>query len=135
MNIKSIFLILSYNRGIFGSAQEIYQESGILGFFKGLIPRIAGEVLAIVLASSVTYTVNTYIISDKRYKATFKTIAGVSFKFVVVHLKFQINWEISYLKKQSHLNITCNYQKILNVTSLNLIISFLLLAPVIMYTT
>jgi len=62
--------------GIFGSAQEIYQESGILGFFKGLIPRIAGEVLAIVLASSVTYTVNTYIISDKRYKATFKTIAG-----------------------------------------------------------
>ena len=64
-------------RGIFGSAQEIYQESGISGFFKGLIPRIAGEALAIILASSVTYTVNTYIISDRRYKATFKTIAGV----------------------------------------------------------
>jgi len=63
-------------KGIFGSAQEIYQESGISGFFKGLIPRIAGEALAIILASSVTYTVNTYIISDRRYKATFKTIAG-----------------------------------------------------------
>jgi len=62
--------------GIFGSAQEIYQESGISGFFKGLVPRITGEVLAILLASSVTYTVNTYIISDRRYKATFRTVAG-----------------------------------------------------------
>jgi len=62
--------------GIFGSAQEIYRESGLAGFFQGLVPRITGEILAIVLASSVTYTVNTYIISDPRYKAAFKTAVG-----------------------------------------------------------
>ena len=73
-------------RGIFGSAQEIYRESGLAGFFQGLVPRITGEILAIVLASSVTYTVNTYIISDPRYKAAFKTAVGVLHSLQLLHI-------------------------------------------------
>lgn len=62
--------------GVFASASEIYKESGISGFFQGILPRVAGEVLALVLASSVSYAINTYMIGDVRYKPTVKTAVG-----------------------------------------------------------
>ena len=64
-------------RGVFASASEIYKESGISGFFQGIVPRMAGEVLALVLASSVSFAINTYMIGDVRYKPTVKTAVGV----------------------------------------------------------
>lgn len=72
-----IFDIYLCSSGVFASAKEIYQESGISGFFQGVTPRITGEVLALVLASSVGFTVSTYILGDPRSKSAIKMIAGV----------------------------------------------------------
>lgn len=65
-------------RGVFASAKEIYHESGVAGFFQGVVPRLTGELLALVLASTVSFTVTTYILADARYKPTVKTAAGVN---------------------------------------------------------
>lgn len=62
--------------GVFASAKEIYQESGVAGYFQGVVPRLVGEILALVLASSVSFTVSTYVLGDPRYKPTIKTVAG-----------------------------------------------------------
>lgn len=72
-----IILNYVYFSGVFASAKEIYQESGVSGFFQGVVPRLVGEILALVLASSVSFTVSTYVLGDPRYKPTIKTIAGV----------------------------------------------------------
>jgi carrier protein len=51
--------------GIFGSIGEIYRQHGILGFFSGLIPRLIGDILSVLLASSLTYAINKYLIEEK----------------------------------------------------------------------
>ncbi|XP_064212092.1 mitochondrial carrier homolog 2 isoform X2 [Tribolium castaneum] len=51
--------------GVFGSIGEIYRQNGILGFFSGLIPRLIGDILSVLLASSLTYVVNKYLIEEK----------------------------------------------------------------------
>jgi carrier protein len=71
---------LCNHSGVFASAKEIYHESGIAGFFQGVTPRIIGELLALVLASSASFTVSTYILGDPRYRATLKTTFGVKTK-------------------------------------------------------
>jgi hypothetical protein len=85
--ITALELICS--SGVFASAKEIYQESGIPGFFQGVVPRITGEVLALVLASTVGFTVSTYLLGDPRYKSTVKTAAGV--KPLVIFRGFSTN--------------------------------------------
>ena len=79
-SLRDCFFSL-FHRGIFASAREIYQESGLSGFFQGMVPRLTGELLALVLASSVSFTISTYIIGDPRYKPTVKTAIGVSANF------------------------------------------------------
>lgn len=73
--------------GVFASANEIYQESGMSGFFKGIVPRLAGELLALVVASSVSYTINTYIIGSPSYKPTVKAAVG----FITSSLTYPFN--------------------------------------------
>nr|CAI5820149.1 unnamed protein product [Callosobruchus analis] len=53
-----------YN-GIFSSIKEIYHQNGVLGFFSGLIPRLLGDILSLLLASSLTYAVSHYLIEDR----------------------------------------------------------------------
>ncbi|XP_074662485.1 mitochondrial carrier homolog 2-like [Tubulanus polymorphus] len=53
-----------YN-SVFSSFQDIYEKEGILGFFAGIIPRLAAEVLTIWLANFTTYIINNYTIEDK----------------------------------------------------------------------
>jgi len=48
-----------------------------MGFFHGLVPRLTGELMALVLASTVSFTVCTYVIGDPRFKPTVKTAVGV----------------------------------------------------------
>lgn len=62
--------------GVFASAKEIYHESGVAGFFQGVTPRLLGELLALVLASSVSFSVSTYALGDPRYRASIKTAVG-----------------------------------------------------------
>ncbi|CAH1990073.1 unnamed protein product [Acanthoscelides obtectus] len=53
-----------YN-GIFTSVKEIYHQNGVLGFFSGLVPRLLGDILSLLLASSLTYAVSHYLIEDR----------------------------------------------------------------------
>lgn len=49
---------------IFHNAMEIYKGEGISGFFNGLIPRMLFEVSTIAIASTVAYSIKTYIFED-----------------------------------------------------------------------
>ncbi|CAH1101174.1 unnamed protein product [Psylliodes chrysocephalus] len=76
-----------YN-GIFGSVKEIYRENGMLGFFSGLIPRLLGDILSLLLASSLTYAINTYIIEEKDLKVY--TSATMTFLSTAITYPFQV---------------------------------------------
>lgn len=62
--------------GLVASAREIYDESGLSGFFRGLTPRLSGEMLCILLASSVGYVVNTYAVRDRRSHGFVSAVAS-----------------------------------------------------------
>ncbi|XP_061177351.1 mitochondrial carrier homolog 2-like [Saccostrea echinata] len=66
-------------RNIFVSVMEIYENEGILGFYAGIIPRLIGDALAIVLINLISDFVNRYFITEKEYKAY---TAAVSSLFV-----------------------------------------------------
>ncbi|CAG2060407.1 unnamed protein product [Timema podura] len=51
--------------GVLSSIGHIYHEEGLLGFFSGLMPRLLGELVALVISSTITYFINSYIISDR----------------------------------------------------------------------
>ncbi|CAG9763287.1 unnamed protein product [Ceutorhynchus assimilis] len=74
--------------GVFGSIKEIYQQNGVLGFFSGLVPRVLGDILAIILAGGLTYTVNRYLVEDKEFKVF--TAASMNFIATAVMYPFQV---------------------------------------------
>lgn len=74
--------------GIFSSITEIYNQNGILGFFAGLIPRIVGDVLFILLASSLTYMINSYVVEDPELKSY--TSATMTFVASAITYPFQV---------------------------------------------
>lgn len=47
---------------------EIYKENGVLGLFSGLVPRLLGEIVSILLANTLAYAVNTYIVDEPDMK-------------------------------------------------------------------
>ncbi|GAB6029262.1 hypothetical protein CHUAL_005029 [Chamberlinius hualienensis] len=55
-------------RFMLSSIGDIYKESGILGFFSGLIPRLLGEMLTLWICSSLTFVFNTYLVKDKEIR-------------------------------------------------------------------
>lgn len=63
---------------MFGSVVQIYRENGVLGFFSGLIPRLLGDILSILLANTLTYAVNTYVIEEAELKAYSSATLSVS---------------------------------------------------------
>lgn len=77
-----------YN-GLFGSIGEIYRENGVLGFFSGLIPRVLGDLLSIILANSLAFALNTYVFEEAELKvystATMNFLASaITYPFQVV---------------------------------------------------
>lgn len=59
---------------IVASIMEIYRNEGIRGFFSGIIPKLIGDLLCLIVASSTVYVVNKYIVHDKngrQYSAGF----------------------------------------------------------------
>ena len=44
------------------------QESGILGFWSGVVPRALGEAGIIALTSVLTFAINQYVVDDKEFK-------------------------------------------------------------------
>lgn len=74
--------------GIFSSVREIYRENGLLGFFSGLIPRLLGDILSVLLASGLTYIVNRYIIEEKELKVY--TSPTMTFLSTTITYPFQV---------------------------------------------
>lgn len=77
----------TYN-GFLASVAQIYNESGIKGFFSGLVPRILGDVFSLLLASALAYIVNTYIFEDKELQMY--TSATMSFIASAITYPFQV---------------------------------------------
>ncbi|KAK9871485.1 hypothetical protein WA026_012858 [Henosepilachna vigintioctopunctata] len=75
-------------RGIFGSIGEIYRQNGILGFFSGLIPRLLGDILTVLMANSLTYAINTYVVEEKELQVY--TSATMMFIATAVTYPFQV---------------------------------------------
>ncbi|XP_030752866.1 mitochondrial carrier homolog 2-like [Sitophilus oryzae] len=74
--------------GIFSSVKEIYNQNGILGFFSGLVPRLLGDILALLLASSLTYALNRYLVEEKELKVY--TSATMNFISAAIMYPFQV---------------------------------------------
>ncbi|XP_045462917.1 mitochondrial carrier homolog 2 [Harmonia axyridis] len=75
-------------RGIFGSIGEIYKQNGLLGFFSGLIPRLLGDILTVLVANTLTYVINTYIVEEKELQVY--TSATMMFIATAVTYPFQV---------------------------------------------
>ncbi|XP_023028322.2 mitochondrial carrier homolog 2 isoform X1 [Leptinotarsa decemlineata] len=74
--------------GLFGSIREVYQQNGVLGFFSGLVPRLLGDILSLLLASSLTYAINRYLIEEKELKVY--TSATMTFVASAITYPFQV---------------------------------------------
>lgn len=82
--------------GVFSSIREIFHENGILGFFSGIVPRILGEIASTVIASTLTFIVNSYLVNDKDLKkftaSSMAFIAGtITYPFQVVSNCMAVN--------------------------------------------
>ncbi|KAJ8919862.1 hypothetical protein NQ315_006391 [Exocentrus adspersus] len=76
-----------YN-GILSSVKEIYTQNGILGFFSGLVPRLLGDICSLLLASSLTYAINHYLVEERELKVY--TSATMTFLATAVTYPFQV---------------------------------------------
>lgn len=74
--------------GIFASIKEIYHQNGVLGFFSGLVPRLLGDILSLLLAGSLTYTINRYLVEEKELKVY--TAATMNFIATAIMYPFQV---------------------------------------------
>lgn len=50
---------------IYGASAQTYNDEGILGFFAGLLPRLAHEMATLWMAEMLAYLINAYIITEK----------------------------------------------------------------------
>lgn len=71
-------------RGIFASIVEIYKQNGLLGFLSGLVPRILGDVISLLLASALTYVVNNFIFEEKELQMYSSATMSVSINFFLI---------------------------------------------------
>jgi len=75
-----------YNN-VFSGLVSIYRESGILGFWAGMMPRALGEALTVALGAGIAYGLNMY--ADKNLKSYTSHIssflaASLCYPFTVV---------------------------------------------------
>jgi len=62
--------------GLYSGAVDVIRENGLLGFWSGLVPRLAGELGVLGLTASITFLVNTYVLEDKEVAQYTKHAAG-----------------------------------------------------------
>lgn len=72
---------------IFGSIAQIYKDEGILGFFKGLIPRLVFDLSCVILASTATYYVGRQFIKEKEGRTYFGNFSS----FVCTSIFYPLN--------------------------------------------
>jgi len=76
-----------YN-GLFSSIAEIYKQNGISGFFSGLVPRVLGDIIFVLLASTLTFAVNSYVFDEADLRVY--TNATMSFLASAITYPFQV---------------------------------------------
>lgn len=75
-------------KGMFAVVAQVYNESGLKGFFSGLVPRMMGDALSLLLASALAYAVNNYIFEEKELQMY--TSATMSFIASAITYPFQV---------------------------------------------
>jgi len=61
--------------GILSSLTVMWREEGILGFFSGLMSRLAGEVISVCLVNVLVHTVDKYVLTDNKGLAPYNSAA------------------------------------------------------------
>uniref|UniRef100_A0A1B6D1T8 Mitochondrial carrier homolog 2 n=1 Tax=Clastoptera arizonana TaxID=38151 RepID=A0A1B6D1T8_9HEMI len=69
---------------LLSSLWTIYKEEGFSGLFAGLIPRWFAEISTLILASTITFAFNEYLVQDKELK----TYTGTMIQFVTSSLMY-----------------------------------------------
>ncbi|KAJ1523523.1 hypothetical protein ONE63_001374 [Megalurothrips usitatus] len=62
---------------VFGSLRELYRESGVLGFFSGLVPRLLADICQLAIWHSLTYALTTYVSREREHRDIFSTLMGL----------------------------------------------------------
>jgi len=62
--------------GLVGGVVSVWRDSGLSGFWSGLVPRVIGEVSVLGITASLTFLVNTYVLDDKEMKNYTGHVAG-----------------------------------------------------------
>ncbi|XP_076622584.1 mitochondrial carrier homolog 2 [Colletes latitarsis] len=75
-----------YN-GIFTSFVEVYRENGVMGYFAGIVPRLIGNTIVLVMISSSTYAVKKYMPAST-IDIEFKPIICSIIQFIVATITY-----------------------------------------------
>ncbi|XP_049822715.1 mitochondrial carrier homolog 2-like [Aethina tumida] len=75
--------------GILESIHEIYKQQGLVGFFSGLMPRLLGDVVFVILENTLTYLLTSFVLKQKELQtymppATSFLATSVTYPFQVV---------------------------------------------------
>ncbi|KAF6201880.1 hypothetical protein GE061_004276 [Apolygus lucorum] len=65
--------------GMLTTIRQIFREDGLFGFFGGYLPRLIGDVAAVVISTVVAYGVNNYVAKEK----DLQTLMGAAFGYYV----------------------------------------------------
>lgn len=82
---------------MFGSIGEIYRQNGILGFFSGLIPRLLGDILTVLIANTLTFVINTYIVEEKDLQVYTSATMMVTFSQYIDHAECENKLIIAFI--------------------------------------
>lgn len=94
--------------GLFGSVVEIYRQNGLLGFFSGLIPRLLGEIISLLLAHALSYVINTYIFEDKDLQTYTTATTSVCFLWILeLDLSSELKNELRHFCWSYHFTKFC----------------------------
>lgn len=80
---------------------QVYNESGLKGFFSGLVPRMMGDALSLLLASALAYAVNNYIFEEKELQMY--TSATMSVSAFRLESRFLLSFIFSSLRVPSRI--------------------------------
>jgi len=114
--------------GLFSGVSSTLSENGICGLWSGLVPRLIGELSLVAVSASITFLINSYIITGnkdiKKFTTNFSNFVGQSltYPFQVVgncmvvsrsglaagyppFMPFYMNWTdcFSHLRSQNQL--------------------------------
>uniref|UniRef100_A0A146LKV5 Mitochondrial carrier 2 n=1 Tax=Lygus hesperus TaxID=30085 RepID=A0A146LKV5_LYGHE len=65
--------------GMFSAVRQIFKEDGLVGFFSGYLPRLIGDIAAVVISTVVVYSINNYIVKEK----DLQTLTGAAFGYYI----------------------------------------------------